>query len=206
MTDIYSRLLVVGVQIHDARKLVGGARNVVVYYHMVVLPHKREFPFGGLHTYFDLLLRFGAATGQPAFQLLTRRRHDEHQNRVRHEVTHLKRTLRIDLEDDRRTPGDLGFHISARRAIAVAMNLGPFEQAVLGHKTVELGIRDEAIVSALDLAGPRSARRDRHGHPHVRCSANEFPDECTFAGTGRARDYVETSSARQLKEARAVAW
>ena len=57
---------------------------------------------------------------------------------------------------------------AARRAVARgAVDDGPLEQAVVGDQPVELGVVDEVVVHAVDLAGPGPARRDRDRDPDV---------------------------------------
>ena len=79
------------------------------------------------------LLRLRAAAGEPAYQLVPRRRGQEDQPRLRHRRADLARALQVDLEQYGHSGGEALQHRLARGAVAVAGELGPLEQLALGR-------------------------------------------------------------------------
>ena len=88
----------------------------------------------------------------------------------------------------------LGYGVGSSGYIG-ARKLGPIK-AVTDNwylKTArELGIVDEVVVNAVDLAIPRGARGVRHGEPAGRLGRHQPPDEGRLPGPrGRAEDHQE---------------
>ena len=76
----------------------------------------------------------------------------------------------------------------AQRPVAVAVHLGRLEELAGAHARLELRRRQEEVVDAVRLAGPRRARGGRDGDPQVRDPAKELLHQGPFSGSGRAGD------------------
>ena len=94
---------------------------------------RRSMHLGGL----------GAAAGEPAHQLLPGGRGQEDQLGLRHHALDLPRALEVDLQQDGHAGGEPASTRRARRAVAVARELGPLEQLPAGDQPVELVVVDE---------------------------------------------------------------
>ncbi len=75
--------------------------------------------------------------GEAADQLVPAGWGQEDQLRLGHRRADLPRALQVDLEQDRPAGGEVVEHRLPRRAVEVAGELGPLEEAVLGHKLLE---------------------------------------------------------------------
>src|SRR6202011_1436166 len=97
-------------------------------------------------------------------------------------------------------------------AVAMARVGRPFDEVAGGHAPVELLIGQEVVGAAVDLAGPRLARRRRHRQLQLGDPLHEAPDERALADPRGAGDHEhpahgcrylrssETSSARWRSE------
>ena len=83
------------------------------------------------------------------------------------------------------------------RALQAAMDVGPFQELVLGDHAVELVAGDKSIVAAVDLAGPRIAGGGRHAEEQVR---QQFTDPADHRGLadGRGADQYDQSAPRAV--------
>jgi hypothetical protein len=70
----------------------------------------------------------------------------------------------------------------ARRAVAIAEHLRPFEQIGLPHHSVEAGVVDEMVVLACDLARPLLARRHRDREIDHRIDREQLARQRRLAG------------------------
>jgi len=83
----------------------------------------------------------------------------------------------------------------ARRSVIIAMHLRPFQQLAVVAKRLEMALRDEAVMDAVDLAGPPRPRRHGNGQreiqadPAAACgSASSFPRPRARKGSTLCRD------------------
>ena len=112
--------------------------------------------------------RLGAAAGQPAHQLLPRRRREEHAERVGHHRAHLPRALQVDLEQRRlarppaaRAPAAWACRSGSRRSQRSPAARRP-------RPSRRTSRRRRSGSDAVDLTGPRRPGGDRHRHPELR--------------------------------------
>jgi hypothetical protein len=80
----------------------------------------------------------------------------------------------------------------SRGAVAVAGELGPLQQFVLGNQPVELGVVDEVVLDPVGLAGTRGPRGDRHREPHFGTAAAQLFDDGALSYPGGTRQDCET--------------
>ena len=74
--------------------------------------------------------------------------------------------------------------------LQTAVDLGPFEQLPVVDQTLELLGRDERVVHAVDLTGPRRTCRDRHAEMQVGNPVAQTAHHCGLPDSGRAgQDY-----------------
>src|SRR5829696_2128958 len=132
------------------------------------------------------LLRLGAPADQPPLQLLERRRRQEHELRVRHELAYLSHALQLDLEQGRPAGLQPVDDRLAGRPVPVAGVLGMLEELTGRDHVGERVAVDEVIFDTIDLPRPRWTRRHRHGHPHLGMPAADGGREGALADTGRS--------------------
>ncbi len=89
---------------------------------------------------------------------------------------------------DRSLDGRLG------RAIEVVEHARPLEQLALVAHGDEVGFVDEVVVAAVDLAGPRLARRHRHGKGDARITSSSERAKRGFAGSRRRRQHEQQAA------------
>ena len=69
----------------------------------------------------------------------------------------LLRALPVDVEQDVAALAQRVLHRLLGRAVAIAEDMRPFDELAVGDHPVELGVVDEMIVDAVDLARAASA-------------------------------------------------
>src|SRR5262249_203305 len=77
-------------------------------------------------------------------------------------LAQLLRALPVDIEQHVAPRRERAFNRSARRAVAIAEYLGPFEHIASRHHGVETDAVSEIVIPTVDLAGPRLTRRRRN--------------------------------------------
>src|SRR5690606_4733524 len=78
-------------------------------------------------------------------------------------TAHLARALPVDLENDVVACSEGAFYRLARRAVEIAVDLGPFKHPVLLAQGEEFLLADEQIVTLVLLPGTGRAGRARDG-------------------------------------------
>ena len=77
---------------------------------------------------------------------------------------------------------------AAGRALELAVDLEPLEEAAGVAQRLELLAVDEVVVDAVDLAGPRRPGRRRHRQPEVGLALEQLLDDGALADPRRAGD------------------
>ncbi len=103
------------------------------------------------------LFTVGAAATDAPLQLLKTGGLQKHLERRRKALTHLAGPLQFDLQQHRSARGQLALHRLARRAIEIAGELSPLQQAPLSHLALKAGAIEEEITAALLLTRPGTA-------------------------------------------------
>ena len=153
---------------HQFYDLSGRRGDVVVHDTEVELVLGGQLDLRGAQAPGALLGLLGAAADEPLDEFVPARRQQEHQGRRRLRGAHLARALQIDLEQHRAARPASAASIGRRgRAVAEPVVHGRvLEQLAVGDEAVELGVVDEVVVLAVDLARPRrrgSSPRPRGG-------------------------------------------
>src|SRR5574340_485883 len=183
----------------DADQHVGGPGNIIVFYHMIVCFHKPELPHRRLQTSLHLLVGLRSARADPAFQLLHRRRDDEHQHRLGHQPLDLQCTLRIDLKHHVHAPGELLLHCGRKRSVEVPVHLSPLEELAHLHARPELLRAEEVVLSPLGLTGSWRTRGGRDGGPKMRNPGHQAVDQSSFTGARGPGDDDERASPHEAR-------
>ena len=75
-------------------------------------------------------------------------------------------------------------HVVGRHAVVVLGVSGIFQQVTAGAHRQEIGLADEPVVLAVDLARSSRTRRAGHHHVHVGVALTQFGEDRVFPGTG----------------------
>ena len=100
----------------------------------------------------DGLFAVGAAAPDPPLKFLKGGGLDKDLKALREAATHLARPLQFDLQQHRPAPIKLLLHRLARRAVAMAREFGPLEQAASSDAFVEVLAAEEEIVLPIPFA------------------------------------------------------
>ena len=149
----------------------------------------------------DLLRRVGAAADEPLAQRRVGRRHDEHLHRRGQRLAHLARALHLDLQHDRHAGAGAALELGAQRPVAAAGVGGVLDERAGGDLAIELGVAEEVVVDAVDLAGPRRARRRRDRQLELRHAREQAADQRALAdarGPVMTKTRATRGSGRQL--------
>src|SRR5690606_11075276 len=107
----------------------------------------------------------------------------------------LASALQIDLEEYRSAFVERGADRAARRAVAMlVVHRGPLEQLAVSDEAVELGVVDEIVVDAVDLAGTRGSRRRGHGEQDVGVVVADVCRDGPLADRGRSGENEEAAA------------
>jgi len=141
----------------------------------------RDFAAGGQQTPGNDARIILAALVQTFFQRFDAGRQDKDANRLGIQAFDLTHALPIDFEHDvhprrRRLVNEI-----ARRAVVVAVDLGPFEQGVALAHLRKLITRHKTVFASVHFAGTGRARRTRHGQAQGRIALEQGLDEAGFA-------------------------
>ena len=141
---------------------------------------------------------------EPCAQFPHRGRQDEDGDDVVAEpLAHLLRALPVDVEQHVASLGQHLLHGRARRAVAVAVHLRPFEQvAALLHPLVFAPV-DKAVMDAVDLGGTARAGGDRDGQGEIeRLVLHQHAGQRGLArarGRGQNQDHAAPARLRHLE-------
>ena len=126
-----------------------------------------QFLVGACEPRADGCVVLGSSADQAPLELLRARWGEEHEHTLGHRRPDLARTLQFDLQQDRTGPKVL-FDRLTGSAIGVAGEACPLKQpAVIGHVR-EVISRDEEVLTAVLLPGPRCPGGGRHRQPDGR--------------------------------------
>src|SRR5579875_2140423 len=103
--------------------------------------------------------------------------------------------LPVDVEHHVAALGQRLLDRRARRAVAAAEHVGPFQQLAAGDQRLELGRRAEVIVAAVPLALARRAGGYADRRQDARVALAEQPRDRGLAGTGRRRKHEAYATA-----------
>ena len=99
-----------------------------------------------------------------------------------------ERAVHVDLEQHVVAGGELVDDELPGRALQVAVDLEPLEEAAGVAEPLELLRADEVVVDAVDLVGPPGPRGPRHRPPERRVPLPEQLADRSLAGAGGARE------------------
>ncbi len=117
-----------------------------------------NFRFGGIEPAPDDFLRFSPAAAQPLFESIQGRGEDENRRRCKAARLHLSSPLHIDFQKDIQAVGKGGFHVTAVRAVVMAVNFSPFEKPSRADPFFENVPGQEMIVYPVGFARARRPR------------------------------------------------
>ena len=124
-----------------------------------------DFCGGAAHPPQYHLFAIGRAGAQTALQLGHRWREDEDAHDIAaRALIKLLRALPVDVEQHVPAGCQRGFNGGARRAIAMAENMRPFEEFMVRHHLPEPVERDEMIILAIHFTRPGRACGAGNGH------------------------------------------
>src|SRR5574343_1137717 len=98
----------------------------------------------------------GAASRQPASQLLHGWRQNEHANCLRKKRSHLLRALPVDFEQNIAANSQLIGNPLLRSTVEIAMHLRPLEKVLTSEQVREFGGVDEMVFATVLLNRPRN--------------------------------------------------
>src|SRR5919106_4044487 len=130
-----------------------GRFDIVVGHVVIECRRLCELPFGQRETFADTFRVIGPAIVQTGSQRVEMWGMQEDEHRVGKLLLDRERSLDLDLQQDRAPACQRLTHAAPQRAIAVAAEVGPFEEGTVGDQLVELLISDEVVVHAVTLAG-----------------------------------------------------
>src|SRR5918993_204986 len=153
---------------HQGYQLLGRSVNFVVDDGDVELALRGQLGPRGLEPALPLGLALGAASDEPADELVPGRRLEEDEQRLRHRLADLPGALEVDLQHRRVAGGQRELDGGARCAVASRLvHHRPLEQVALLDHGVELLVGDEPVVDAVLLTRPRWAGGGRDGDPDL---------------------------------------
>src|SRR5689334_6514678 len=138
-----------------------------------------------LHPSLDHLEAVLAASRQTLAQLLPARRQHENQHRVGKELLDLQRALPVDLEDDVEATDDARLDRRLRRAVEVAVDLGPLDELAARDHRAERRLVGEVVFAAVLVLAARLPGRVRDRDDEVRVELEQRVDEGRLAGAAR---------------------
>ena len=124
-----------------------------------------DFARGAAHPAGDDVLAVGRAVVETAGEFGDRGREDEDAHQIlAHRRVKLLRALPVDVEQHVAAGLERGLDRGLRRAVMMIEDGRPFGEFALVRQRLELGVANEMIVTAFDLAGAHRARGggDRH--------------------------------------------
>src|SRR6185369_8940501 len=105
----------------------------------------------------------------------------------------LQRALPVDLEQHVVAAGDPVLDAGARRAVEMAVDLGPLDElAAIDHRAKRLLV-DEVVLTAVLVLAARLSGRVRDRQCQVRVELEECLDEARLARAARRSDCVEVA-------------
>ena len=145
---------------------------------------------GALHSGGDDLGAVGRAAHKPLVQFLHRRRQDENADDIAAgDLEKLLRALPVNIEQHILAGRQHRIDLGLRRAVALAKNMRPFEEFVIGHHIAKPIKADEMIILAVFLAGPNRPRGRRNRHIQIGFIGEQLARDRRFSGTrGRRQD------------------
>jgi 16S rRNA (adenine1518-N6/adenine1519-N6)-dimethyltransferase len=180
----------------DSAQLRKTAIKIVIDDHIVIIVPVAQLGLGGAQTADDGgIVVFGAPLQAAAHLVDRRRQHEDAHDILGHGGGKLPGALHVDVEQHVLALRQRLHHRIARRAVEIAMHLGPFEQlAAIAHEG-EFRHALEEIMRAVDLTLPARPRRHRHGHGDVLLAFEEVAAERGLAGPrGRGNHQKHTTA------------
>ena len=180
----------------DCTQLRQAGVEIIVDQYVIVLAPMAHLVGGTVHAIADRLLAVGAAGSQAALQLHQRRRQDvDADDILRIARLQLLRALPVDVEQHvtalvHRLPNG-----ASRRAVALAEDVRPLDQRMVGDELVEGFFIDEMIVDSVGLAGARRARRRGDGKRDAAVLGEDTAGHRGLARPRRRREHEQQAPA-----------
>lgn len=139
---------------HQGYQLLAHLLDIGVHEGMVELDLGRQLRLGDREPTLDHFRRFRASLGESPDQFLPRWRTKEHQQRPGNTSANLPSAGQIDLEQHALAEREARDNRCQRRAVQVAVELGPFEKLPSCDPSFEFGPADEVVMHALHFTRP----------------------------------------------------
>jgi hypothetical protein len=134
----------------------------------------------------DHFLGILGATVQPGSEFLHRGRQDEDRDHISaHLILQLLRTLPVDVEQHVAAFAHRHLGSLARRAVEIAMHLGPLQQRLGIAHALEFAMRLELVVDAIDLAAATRPRGHADREAQAGVMFEKIAGNCGFSGARR---------------------
>ena len=147
-----------------------------------------DFTAGFGEALLDEFLRLPLSAAKSHKQFFFARRENEDRKGVGHALFDLLRAFDIDFEDDQPAARQLLLDPPPRRAVALAEDIGPFEELIVLDHVVELGVIDEVVIDAFDIGGGLWPGRGRDAEDGARDAAFDASGDGGFADTAGPAD------------------
>lgn len=167
------------------------AAEIVVDDDIVIPAGLGYLPRGSLDAALDHLGAVKVPGGQPAAQFGEVRRENENVDRPLLRLLELGSPLAVYVEDDVDPLGAEPLQGLDRRAVTVAVDLGPLGEFTGVHHAAKLIHVDKKIIPAMDLSFSGRARSVTYRMPQVGKQVNYFLAKRRLAGPRRGRNYIQ---------------
>src|SRR5437660_1388667 len=154
-----------------------GRLQLVVDYLILILATLFQLAPGGLHPAFDGFKSLRPARLQALAVSVFRRRSHENGHRLGEQGPQLGSPLHVDVEDHAHALAPPGIDLAPQRAIAVAVDLRPFQEVAGPEGGLELLGRPEVILPPVLLPRPGRPRRRGNRQPQRHAGLGQHPPD-----------------------------
>ena len=167
--------------------------QVAVHQHRIEFRFSLELLVGAAEPPLDGLLALGAPPTDAPLQLLEAGGLDEHLKPFRKTTPHLTGPLQFDLQQHRSSLGQMVLHRGPRRAVEIASELSPLQEATRLNLSLEALAIEKAIGDPIDVSGSGCPGGGRHRKPEAGMALQKRRHERALAHTTGAADHGEPS-------------
>lgn len=169
----------------DGFKLQEGRIKVFINYNVLKFRSMRHLGARAEKPARDRLRRIGPAVIETPFERFDRGRQNEDSNRAGKAIANLASALPVDFKQHVVALQHFVFNPDAIGAVIVAMHKRGFQKFIARFHRFKLFDRDEMVLTAVDFAGTRVARREGYGELDSRLLGEKGVDERRLPGAGR---------------------